>query len=186
MTRSENINFVYHEFKRFFRNVGVLLKTAEELFEPHGWKYMPRSRSTSAKRGPGESDRWMPRECFLWVANPNKEHLVVYLAVNLDNPYDLSGANSAMVTAGCFDFGVGNKCRDAWDYPYTTFHFLNPSRKDDGTPCEAIGSFVGHMHPKGYLIKRAMSLGRPLEEVTTSAELEKNIVSPFVQSILQW
>ena len=95
--------------RAFFRQISLMLRTAEDMLIEEGWESIWGRRSSSITSDYLRPDRWMPRDIYrFYIANKEEEEdsssngLVIYTGVLLDQESAWSGFTEPWVTCGVF------------------------------------------------------------------------------------
>lgn len=179
---SRNIATAFDQLRSFCQEASLLLRTADGLLNEAEWQNEGRNVTSATNMGVDEGHRWIPFDMFRFYKKQSQLHLLVFVAVNVADPYGDSELDQALVTAGWLDYGQGEQVGNNWAYRYARLHLMLPERKDDGQ----VRITSTPNHPKiTHTIQRAATLGLPIDTIADADDLKSKIIAPLLESIGQ-
>ena len=82
-----------------------------------------------------EPKRWIQQDVFRLYRNPELKHLACFISVILDDTEKPENITQPLLTAGFFDYGIGNEIgisEKHYDYSLGRWHLNIPDRNDRG------------------------------------------------------
>jgi len=169
------------EARKFFEQVSLLIRTAEEMLEENGWKPDTNSnKSSDISSHLLKPDEWMPR----WVSRffKSDEHidLLLYIGVLLDQTGGWAGFREPWVTCGLFQYLPEKiEMSEDWELEWVTAH-LDQKRDPDGSFYECAYE-LEEQESEGILREWTMAL--PLIEIGNAEELKRKFIEPLLNQV---
>ena len=189
MTESAtNVIVGFRALHKFCENVAELLTKANELMKEGGWERISKWVSaTEISANLDSPEYWLPHAFFCFYSHPIHEHLLSFVAVHVDDLWGdpPSNIDEPLISAGCCDYGVGQKAIDEWekDYSVCGSHLWIENRQDNGTLHVTDASEIWDEVPEGGA--KISTFAYPLEGIANSEILKEKIVQPLLNMLLQ-
>lgn len=174
------------ETREFFKQISLMLRTAEELFSERGWEDATGGKKcsniTSHLYHP---ESWMPQDiCRLYLStaeNEENKDLILCVGVLLDREKAWGGFKEPWITCGLYQFAPGRKPErpqggEAW---WVTTH-LDDKHDPDGTFYRCTYSSE-EQEQWGIVYQATMAL--PLVQITSADDLRQKVVDPLLEEI---
>jgi len=169
----------------FFRQISLMLRTAEDMLMEEGWESIWGRRSSNITSDYLRPERWMPRDIYrFYIANKEEKDnsssngLVIYTGVLLDQEGVWEGFTEPWITCGAFrfkpDFDI--KGFNYWDWVRSA---LDDKHEPDGVFHEYV--LENEEEDEELLFQAIMAL--PLIRVTEAEVLKQLIIAPLLQKI---
>jgi len=174
------------EMREFFRQVSLLLRTAEDLLYEKGWRDMFNSaKSCDLTSDLGQPGKWMPRDIYrLYITTEDDSRyrdIIVYLSVHLDQEGAWKGFKEPWISCGVCKFLADRRPDKVRPSDYIRAHLENEHDPD--------GVFWIYSHEAGEEwyddvgITYEASMALPLVEIRSSEELKQKIMQPLSTQI---
>lgn len=169
----------------FFKQVGLLIRTAEEQLMEAGWESIGGRKSSNITSDYLRPERWMPRDIYRFYVKSNEENdnvnsnLVICIGVLLDQEAAWAGFTEPWITCGVYKFNqefITNNF-NYWDWVYSAledkhepegvFHGWDFSESDE--------------EDDELLYQAVMAL--PLVRITDAESLNQLIIIPLLKKI---
>jgi hypothetical protein len=178
----------FRVLREFCANVGELLTHANELMKEGGWERVSKWVSaTEVSAGLDSPESWLPYAFFCFYSHPAHEHLLAYVAVHVDDSWGdpPTHIEEPLISAGCCDYGVGQKAIDEWekDYSVCGSHLWVENRQDDGTVQVTDANEIWDEVPDGGV--KLSTFAYLLEGIANRETLKKKIVQPLLDLLGQ-
>ena len=173
------------EIRALSKQLADLLGAADKLMVEEGWE-----RATAQNIAHGSSSqsldlpkKWFPYEVFRFYRQ-EEGRVIAFISVLLD--HDRKGEyklDEPLITAGWFEFlSTAPSVVPSDKLWWARFHGYMKNRRDDGTlmqvsPRQDWGT---DYRADWYPYERAYSLGVPLAEITSAAQLQERVVKPLL------
>jgi len=171
--------------RNFFRQISLMLRTADDMLVEEGWLSNWGTRSSNITSNYLRPDNWMPRDIYrFYIAGDEEEsgdnRLVIYVGVLLDQEDAWDGFVEPWITCGVFKmipkFGV--KDFNYWEWVRAIF---DDNYEPDGEFHEYITSESEIEEGWDLLYQAVMAL--PLVYITDSESLKTKILDPLLKQI---
>lgn len=168
------------ETRRFFEQVSLLIRTAEESLKEWGWEPISSSyQSSDITSHLLRPKKWMPRWVSRFFVNEEHENILVYIGVLLDGAGTWAGFRELWVTCGLFEYLHGKDPRENWALDWVTTHLFFERDSD--------GKFHWREYPpdesKSEGILREATMALPLIKVTNADDLKFKVTDPLLKEI---
>jgi hypothetical protein len=127
--------------------------------------------------------KWFPYEVFRFYRQ-EEGHVIAFISVLLDD--DRKGdykLDEPLITAGWFEFpSVAPSVVPSDKLWWARFHGYMKNRRDDGTLMQVSPrrDWVADYREDWYPFERACSIGMPLAEITSTAQLQERVTKPLL------
>ncbi len=182
----QKINTLIEETKKFYRNLALLLESAEDLLGNEQWESASAGNqvwinsSTSLK----SPDLWFPKEVFRFFKNENRPNVLVFICVLLD-PRDEGYERfpEPLVSATWFDYGKESVTDSSWEPWYSRWHMYLPFRYREWIQQEVSDLPERERKRHDYKFERVRSLVVPLAGIANAESLRSDIIDPLLEDI---
>ncbi len=170
------------QFKRFYGDCALLLKTGEAAFIEAGWQNATGNTAIADLSKSIEwPDWWPPYYAFRYFKNDHCKSLIAFLSIIFDLPEEPARIIEPLISAGLLDYE--EKAVGAWEYWYATLHAWMPERQDDGT--------LNTMDPKreldgSYELSHLKTLAVPLVSISNTQGLKDKVIQPIFNELAKY
>lgn len=164
-----------------YAQIALLLKTSDFQMQIKGWT----SKNTYVFGGlsytVANPQRWIPRSFSRLYKDRKSLHISAFISVVLGERRKNWNDQEPLLTAGWFDYGIGQQMGNRFNYDWPHWHLNMPQRNDEGrlTSADARTFWSKDKAP----FSRVSTLGVPLTSIVDAAGLEKKIIVPLLQGI---
>src|SRR6266568_17529 len=176
------------QVRNLFKQVGLLLKTADDQMKGQGWQekagnYCVTGSSTTLPN----PEYWMPYHVFRFYSRNSFPERLVAISVILDVEAEYRDLLNEPIASGIvYDYGegqtVGTVTSEQYDYNYAGWHIYMPGympeRKNDGTILVCTDPAATWPKDK-CTAKRVASFAVPLVHISDSSTLFGRLVEPL-------
>jgi hypothetical protein len=171
------------ETRKFFGQVSLLIRTAEENLKEEGWEPISSSyQSSDITSHLLHPQKWMPRWVARFFVNEEHEDILVYVGVLLDGAGAWSGFKEPWFTCGLFQYLTGERPRDNWKPQWLEWVDTHLYFEKDSD---------GKFHLRKYSpeekeyesISGESTMALPLMEITDANALEEKVIVPLLEEI---
>lgn len=177
-----NIILSLRQLRRLYQQLAALLSGADRYMGNHGWGpqglnyvFANLSYTLSAPQ------KWMLQDLFRFYRSVDVKHILSFVSVILDDVDNPTNLTEPLVTAGWFDYGVGNDVSAmsvGFNYSLARWHLKVSGRTDDGK----IVPFSKGDDPKTEFV-RGSTFGLPLLSIGDTGSLEEKVMKPLVANL---
>lgn len=179
MTEGEKIVALMRQADRLFQQVSKLLMSIDAQMLQHGWEFKE-NKATSVNNAIWRPKEWVPQDVYRFYSSKESgsSHLLGYVAVLLwdrerDAPFE------PLISAGCFNFGVGNAVNKQWDYWFARLHLAHSQRSEDGSLVRSTASSLVSANPVHFQTLESFAV--PLISIADAEHAETRIVKPLIK-----
>ncbi|MBT9132499.1 MAG: hypothetical protein DDT32_01224 [Syntrophomonadaceae bacterium] len=167
--------------RKFFEQISLLLRTAEDLLKESGWdnhsSSMKSSDTTSHLYHPR---KWMPKEVSRFFVNEEHKDLLTYVGVLLDQEGAWRGFNEPWITCGLFQFLPDKNPHEKFNsLSWVTQHLVDERDPD--------GNFYTYEWPpeeqEGLNLLYDATLALPLVQIRSAEDLKQKIIVPLLEEV---
>lgn len=173
--------------RNFFKQVGLLIRTAEELLLETGWESIGGRKSSNITSDYLRPERWMPQDIYRFYVESNEEddssnsNLVIYTGVLLDQEAAWDGFTEPWVTCGIYKFKQAFKAEN-FNYWVWIRAALDDEHGPDGLFHEY--DFSESEEEDEELLHQAV-MALPLIRITDAESLNQLIIIPLLKKIAE-
>lgn len=169
------------EARKFFEQVSLLIRTAEEDLKNNGWEEDSNSnQSSDVTSHLSKPARWMPHWISRFFTSEDHKDLLLYIGVLLDQAGGWTGFREPWVTCGLFQYQHEKiEMREKWELNWITAH-LDQKRDPDGSFYERAYE-LEEQESEGILGEWTMAL--PLIEIGDAEELKRKFIEPLLNQV---
>ena len=124
------------ETRKFFEQVSMLIRTAEDILRDEGWEAVFGNKCADVTSHLYHPKKWMPSEVYrFFVAGEDSEvdkDKVLFIGVLLEDKDGWGGFQEPWVTCGLYQFNVDKDVSKSIDWSWVTTH-LYDKYDADGT-----------------------------------------------------
>jgi hypothetical protein len=193
---SQIIAGTFYELRRFCRDVKLLLSTAEEIFAQREWLTAQGDKTCVSNNSSSldHPDGWLPIRFYRSYRSAKHPGALAYIAVIIDLPPGReTDDGNALLTAGV----LWSSEPEGWvsapsGFPTRiyTWHCHRADRDDTGKPAWHDSPFQWEQSrlPNNWKnveakVHRAITLARPLHEITSTDQLEAEVIDQLLGRI---
>lgn len=173
----ENAIQLIRQMKILYREISLVLQTADKYMEEHDWKSKSGNTSVTWSYHIAYPDWWIPQDIFRFYCKEGLEHLLPFISVILFDRDNEAKLSQPLLSAGFFDYEKGNDI-SIWEYWYAHLHINQDSYEIDGKLRQLILK-----DSDTYPFKKAYSLAIPLMDIANSQSLVDRIIEPLLDGI---
>ena len=168
------------ETRRFFEQVSLLIRTAEEDLKEQGWEPISSSyQSFDITSHLSRPQKWMPRWVVRFFINDEHENILIYIGVLLDGAGTWAGFREPWITCGLFEYLEEKSPHENWALDWVTTH-LDFEKDPDG-------KFRLREYPpeerESESISKESTMALPLVEITDVNTLKEKVIVPLIEEI---
>ena len=173
------------KFRKYLKDIGQLLSTAEEMLAIHGFRagnyYQAVSKVETADiRWP---DWWLPEDAFRFLPYEKNVRLLVVLSVIMDDINNPESLKQPIVSAAWYKY-KDESSEYNWNVGFSRnilkLEGLQFDGKMNDIPPEKI---TPPKEIKGGAIATCKALAVPLVEIVSPKDIEKKIITPLLASL---
>ncbi len=173
------------ETRKFYEQVGLLVRTVEDLLGEQGWTNALKNNSRKTcdiTSDLYQTHKWKPRLISRFYMNEGLDNILIYVGVLLDLETKWQGFEEPWLTCGLYQFIPGVNPLDKVDLNYVGAHLWDK--------LEADGKFKPYTWNKqemesedfsGYSFQSTMAL--PLVTMKNADDLKIKVVEPLLTEI---
>lgn len=167
-----------------FKQVALLLQTADQLVGEEGFSsaYQNTCLDDMAYTV-HRSGNWLPHTAYRFYTADDMPRVLLVVAVLLDDRYDkFEPMNECLLTACAFISKGAEWDSKEWRTWWARWHGYHAPRHDDGRVLVVESTEWPEDDEDGKVIEKLFTVGRPLPEVKSTAEL-KALLAPLLAEL---
>ena len=170
----ENINSLLQTVEQFYKDISLLLQSADSLVQKHGLKPTDNKafQILSALDAPAQ---WQPSVFFRYYVYERKRNWLPFISVISGNPEKGVRLARPLASAGWYEF----EKKTDYFYDFAAAHLWAKGALDDGTPATMQPSIEWKNYHRDAT--KATSLAVPLVTTKNTQDLESKIVYPLIK-----
>ncbi|MBT9147553.1 MAG: hypothetical protein DDT32_01312 [Syntrophomonadaceae bacterium] len=167
--------------RKFFEQISLLLRTAEDLLKESGWdNHSSSMKSSDITSHLYQPRKWMPREVSRFFINEEHEDILIYVGVLLGQEGNWGGFKEPWITCGLFQFLPDKNPREKFtNLLWVTQHLADESDPD--------GTFHTHKWPpekqEELNLLYDATLALSLVQITSAQDLKQKIIVPLLEEV---
>lgn len=172
------------ETRKFFEQVSLLIRTAEDCLRDAGWDNLFGNKCAEITGHLYKPRSWMPTDIYrFFVASEDSEEnrdLILFVGVLLDREGAWSGFKEPWITCGLYQFSPDVNVREFRYWDWVRAH-LDDQHDPDGDFYVYVCSPEEQQEYDGLMYEAIMAL--PLVAITSAEDLKQKFIDPLLQEI---
>lgn len=166
--------------RKLMQDIARLLGAAEGMMQEAGWDSSIGGGTATAESSVALSspERWIPYYAFRFFTHPQRQDVLAFVSVILDDPDRRVQFEEPLVSMGLLEYEERTTPKGGdWDWWFARLACWTPEVTRDGEVCCPSKDVA--VENASY-IRRVYALALPLAQVNNGDELKENVVDPFL------